>query len=269
MSRKSLVSQARSVANTDLQATELNSRDLQRERLQTQKGFKYTLDIKVAAFEKETKALSRAIQEAQDGNSIYAEAAFISLQVITKGYRSSFQDLEALFSTDRLGESDEIARKIRDLARAAIDSAEQQIELLSKNFTNPIKPGESILHNIDKHPPHTYAASRDSNPFPKSSSNKPSRSSRSTLSSTKLKAMVDVVAEKEQADYDLVIAKKEWRDDYEPNYTHKKRTQEWIRDQQTQSKQAMRDDLDLDRILEGRTVVRDSKPSNLAEAAKY
>jgi hypothetical protein len=83
--------------------------------VQTWRVFKYALDNKVAAFDKETKALLRAVEEArekvQEENS-NVEQDHITLQVTIGGYRSSFQDLETLFTNDRWGECDSIAPKI-------------------------------------------------------------------------------------------------------------------------------------------------------------
>ena len=200
MSRKSSNSHSKA-ADNDIQAADPDSRDRPRERLQTWRGFKYALDNKVAAFDKDTKALLRAVEEArekvQEENS-NVEQTHITLQVTIRGYRSSFQDLEILFTNDRWGECDSIAPKIRDLASNAIKCAENQLaELLPKNPTKMTEPIISRTHD------------NEPTPSTKTTSKRSSRSSRSSLLATKLKTMADAAAEKEQAEFDLVIAEKE------------------------------------------------------------
>jgi hypothetical protein len=200
MSRKSSNSHSKA-ADKDIQAVDPDSRDRPRERLQTWRGFKYALDNKVAAFDKDTKVLLRAVEEArekvQEDNS-NVEQAHITLQVTIRGCRSSFQDLETLFTNDRWGECDSIAPKIRDLASNAIKCAKNQLaELLPKNPTKTTEPIISTSHD------------NEPTPSTKTTSKRSSRSSRSSLLATKLKAMADAVAEKEQAEFDLVIAEKE------------------------------------------------------------
>jgi hypothetical protein len=84
--------------------------------MQMWRGYKYALDDKVAAFDKETKALLRAVEEArekgQEENS-NIEQAHITLQVTIRGYRSSLEDLETLFTNDRWRECDIIAQDTR------------------------------------------------------------------------------------------------------------------------------------------------------------
>ena len=95
------------------------------------KGFKYALDNKLKAFEKETSVLERTIEQVhQDDSQVKGE--LFMLRSIAKRYRSSFKALEELFSSDRWGDCEEIARKARSVASDLLKLAENKIVELSK-----------------------------------------------------------------------------------------------------------------------------------------
>ena len=93
MSRKSSNPHSKA-ADNDIQAANPDSRDHPRERVQMWRGYKYALDNKVAAFDKETKALLRAVEVArekgQEENS-NIQQAHITLQVTIRG---SYQSID-------------------------------------------------------------------------------------------------------------------------------------------------------------------------------
>ena len=131
MCRKLSTSRSKLDVALDSEATELNKRDLQRGRTQTWKGFKYSLDNKLWAFQRETRALRRTIEQVREDN-LQVERELLTLQTGTDGYRNLVKLLEELFSSDRWGKTKETAPTVRDTVTEVLKLAESKIAEHSK-----------------------------------------------------------------------------------------------------------------------------------------
>ena len=154
------------------------------------KDLNISLDNKLSAFDKETRTLQRTIEQVPEEDQ-QVERDLLTLQTVTNGYRDSVKALEELFSSDRWGETQETALKVRDIATDVLKSAESKIVELSKM---------SRRENEMSAPLHDKSRCTSHSPSMKSN-----RSSNSSLIASKAKA----AAEKQQAEYDLMIAEKE------------------------------------------------------------